>query len=258
MTYDQAATPGIVALLAAAAFAAGLVDAIAGGGGLVSLPALLAAGLPPQVALGTNKGQAVFGAVTSAVSFARRGEIDRPRVAAGFAAGFAGSWFGARTLLAVPLGPLRAIVIVMLVIAAAIVLARGNAPIRARAPGRAASQAAVAGIALLLGAYDGFFGPGTGTLLVIAFATVFGDTLTRASGNAKVVNLASNLAAVLLFASRGTVLWSVALPMAAANALGAAAGAHLAIKNGDRLVRIVVLVVVAAVVVKLAVELGRG
>jgi hypothetical protein len=93
---------------------------------------------------------------------------------------------------------------------------------------------------------------------VIAFATVFGDTLTRASGNAKIVNLASNLAAVVLFASRGTVLWPVALPMAAANALGAATGAHLAIKNGDRLVRVVVLLVVAAVVVKLAFELSRG
>ena len=109
-----------------------------------------------------------------------------------------------------------------------------------------------------LGAYDGFFGPGTGTLLVIAFATVFGDPLTRASGNAKIVNLASNLAAVALFASGGTVLWPVALPMAAANALGAATGAHLAIKNGDRLVRAVVLLVVAAVVVKLALELSRG
>ncbi|HMC94337.1 MAG TPA: TSUP family transporter, partial [Polyangia bacterium] len=93
-------------------------------------------------------------------------------------------------------------------------------------------------------------------MLVIAFATVFGDGLTRASGNAKVVNLASNLAAVGLFAARGTVLWRVALPMAAANAIGAAAGAHLAVRKGDRLVRGVVLVVVLAVVIKLAVDLG--
>jgi uncharacterized membrane protein YfcA len=258
MTYAHPLTAGLVGLLAAAAFIAGLVDAIAGGGGLVSLPALLAAGLPPQIALGTNKGQAVFGAVTSAVSFARRGEIDRPRAAAGFVSGFAGSWLGARTLLAVPLGPLRAIVIVLLVVAAAIVLARRDRVPRRRPLGPGASRAAVLGIAFGLGAYDGFFGPGTGTLLVIAFATVFGDTLTRASGNAKIVNLASNLAAVVLFASRGTVLWPVALPMAAANALGAATGAHLAIKNGDRLVRVVVLLVVAAVVVKLAFELSRG
>ena len=104
----------------------------------------------------------------------------------------------------------------------------------------------------MLGAYDGFFGPGTGSMLVVAFAVVFGDALTRASGNAKIVNLASNVAAMLLFAHRGVVVWSVALPMAAANALGAATGAHLAVRKGDRLVRAVVLVVVAAIVVKLA------
>ncbi len=243
------------ALLAGAAFVAGLIDAIAGGGGLVSLPALLAAGLPPQIALGTNKGQAVFGAVASAVSFAGRREIDRDRVAIGFGAGFIGSWIGARGLLSVPLGPLRRTVMVLLVVAAAIVLARRGVTSRPRVPAKRGARTALIGIAFLLGAYDGFFGPGTGSMLVIAFATVFGDTLTRASGNAKVVNLASNLAAVLLFASHGTVLWAVALPMAGANALGATTGAHLAIKKGDGLVRAVVLVVVIAVVVKLALEL---
>src|SRR5438552_5514038 len=95
-------SPVTISLLAGAAFAAGLVDAIAGGGGLVSLPALLAVGLPPPLALGTNKGQAVFGAVTSAASFWRRGAVDRDRAALGFAAGFVGSWLGARTVLAVP------------------------------------------------------------------------------------------------------------------------------------------------------------
>jgi len=121
-----------------------------------------------------------------------------------------------------------------------------------------AAWVALVGISFALGAYDGFFGPGTGSLLVIAFATVFGDALTRASGNAKIVNLASNLAAVLLFASRGTVLWPVALPMAAANALGAAVGARVAIRRGDRLVRVVVVAVVLAVVTKLGVDLLRG
>jgi uncharacterized membrane protein YfcA len=254
MTYTALA-PLSTALLAAAAFLAGLVDAIAGGGGLITLPALLAAGLPPHLALGTNKGQAVFGAVTSAASFARRGEIDRDRAGIGFVAGFAGSWLGARGLLAVPIGPLRGIVLVLLVVAAVLVLARRKAAPRPRALAPGAARGATVAIAVVLGAYDGFFGPGTGSMLVIAFAMVFGDTLTRASGNAKIVNLASNLAAVLLFASRGTVVWSVALPMAAANAVGAAAGAHLAVKNGDRLVRTVVLVVVLAVVVKLAFQL---
>jgi uncharacterized protein len=248
----------MVALLCGAAFFAGLVDAIAGGGGLVALPALLAAGLPPHVALGTNKGQAVFGATASAISFWRRGMVDRDRAALGFAAGFVGSLIGAWGVLAVPLRPLRVVVIVMLVVAAAVVLARRNVEPRPRALAPATRNAALGGIALALGAYDGFFGPGTGSMLVVAFAAVFGDALTRASGNAKIVNLASNVAAMLFFAHEGVVVWGIALPMAAANALGAATGVHLAVRNGDRLVRVVVLAVVAAIVVKLAVDLARS
>jgi len=244
-------------VLISAAFVAGLVDAIAGGGGLVTLPALLAAGLPPHVALGTNKGQAVFGATTSALSFWRRGMVDRARAPLGFAAGFAGSCLGVLGVLAVPLRPLRVIVIVLLLIAAAVVLARRNVEPRAHSMGPAASAAALAGIALVLGAYDGFFGPGTGSMLILSFVIVFGDSLTRASGNAKVVNLASNLAAFLLFAQRGTILWTIALPMAAANAIGAAIGARLALRRGDRLVRWVVLVVVLGVVVKLSRDLAH-
>jgi uncharacterized membrane protein YfcA len=209
------------------------------------------------VALGTNKGQAVFGAASSAISFWRRGMVDADRVPIGFAAAFAGALLGAWGVLAVPLRPLRVIVIVLLLVAAAVVLARRNAEARPQPLGPRARFAALATIALVIGAYDGFFGPGTGSMLVVAFAVVFGDALTRASGNAKIVNLASNLAAVLLFAHRGVVIWSLALPMAAANAVGAATGAHLAVRQGDRLVRGVVVVVVAAIVVKLATDLAR-
>ena len=98
-------------------------------------------------------------------------------------------------------------------------------------------------------------GPGVGTMLLVAFALLFGDSLTRASGNAKIVNLASNVAAVALFAWRGNIVWSLSLPMAAANALGAWTGAHLAIRHGDRFIRLVVLCVVAALVTKLARDL---
>src|SRR5205085_7672596 len=114
----------------------------------------------------------------------------------------------------------------------------GRARLAAVPPGRALVPAAAGGargglalaaIALGLGAYDGFFGPGTGSMLIIAFALCFGDSLTRASGNAKVVNLASNLAAFLTFARRGTIVWSIALPMAVANILGASLGARLAL-----------------------------
>lgn len=245
----------VIALLALSAFAAGLVDAIAGGGGLLTVPSLLAAGLPVQIALATNKGQASFGAVSSFASFWSRGGIDRRRAPWGFACGFLGSLAGARVLLLVKPEPLKPVVLVLLILAAAFV-----AWPRKPRDGKPHDWAMIAlvPVAFALGFYDGFFGPGVGSMLIVCFVLLFGDTLTRASGNAKVVNLASNLAALLLFSLRGAVLWKVALPMAAANAAGAFVGARLAVKRGDEFVRVVVLVVVAALVVKIALDLLRS
>jgi uncharacterized membrane protein YfcA len=259
-----------ISLLVFASFAAGVVDAIAGGGGLITVPALLAAGLPPHLALGTNKGQAAFGATASFVSFWSRGGIDRHRALAAFVAGGVGSLSGAALVLAVRPEPLRPIVLVLLLAAAVVVVMRerirpvnaavGSAADRIEAPTRAPSardRIVLIVASFSLGAYDGFFGPGVGSMLIVAFVLLFGDSLTRASGNAKVVNWASNLAALALFGWRGTVLWSVALPMAAANALGAFVGARLALRRGDRLVRVVVLSVVGGLVLKLGWDLVK-
>lgn len=244
----------VIALLAFAAFCAGLVDAIAGGGGLVTVPALLAAGLPAPIALATNKGQAAFGAVSSFTSFWSRGGIDRPRAPLGFAAGFVGSLTGAWVLLHIDPKPLKPVVLALLMLAATFI-----AWPRKPSSGKPHSWAmiALAPIAFVLGFYDGFFGPGVGSMLIVVFVLVFGDTLTRASGNAKVVNLASNLAALLLFGIRGTVVWRIALPMAAANALGSFVGARVALKGGDKFVRVVVLGVVTILVLKMAYDLVR-
>jgi len=146
-------------------------------------------------------------------------------------------------------------VIVLLVAAAAFVaLKRSPASGRGHATGRRA--AVVAGvIALVIGAYDGFFGPGTGTFLIVAFVALLGDSLTRATAEAKVVNFASNLAAVLLFTHRGLVRWEVALPMAVAQLAGGALGARIAVRGGDKVIRAVVLIVVAALCAKLAWDL---
>ena len=243
----------MIAVLAAVAFTAGLVDAIAGGGGLLTVPALLATGLPPQLVLATNKGQAAFGAVSSFVSFWSKGGIDRHRALRGFVCGFLGSLAGARVLLLVRPEPLKPIILVLLLAAAGFVAY----PRKAIPHPRPWAMQALAPIAFGLGFYDGFFGPGVGSMLIIAFVLVFGDTLTRASGNAKVVNLASNLAALLLFSVKGAVLWRIALPMAAANATGAFVGARLAVKRGDRFVRVIVLLVVTLLVVKMAYDLLR-
>ena len=249
-------SPAVLALLALTAFVAGLVDAVAGGGGLFTVPALLAVGLPPSVALATNKGQAAPGAISSFVTFFRRGGVDRKRAPLGFACGFIGSLLGARLLLAMRPEPLRPVIVALLLFALGVMLLRSRIHVRATPLSR--PRVVLAAVCLALGTYDGFFGPGTGSLLIVAFVTLFGDSPLYASGNAKVVNLASNLAAFTLFAWRGAILWQISLPMAAANIIGARLGARLALRQGDRFVRVVVTVVVLAVVVKLVFDMLKS
>jgi uncharacterized membrane protein YfcA len=249
----------VITLLMLAAFAAGVVDAIAGGGGLITLPALLAAGLPPAAALATNKGQAVFGAAASTFEFTRRGAVDRARAPYSFVAAALGSLLGAWLVLRVSPATLRPVLVALLPAAAAASLLKRPSPttgpptLAARAPRRLAIA-----IALALGFYDGFFGPGTGTLLLFAYAYFFGDALVSASGNAKVANLASNLAAFVFFAASGNIRWAIALPMAAAQFAGAAVGAALAVRKGAALVRAAAVTVSIALATKVLLDvLGK-
>jgi hypothetical protein len=240
-------------LLVAVALVAGTVDAIAGGGGLVTVPAFLAVGLPPHLALGTNKGQSVFGSFAALVRFSRSGLLDRRRARITFPLGLAGSLAGAALVLAVPPAVLRPVVLVMLAAAALFIGFRRAPPPRLEdAPPRRHAALLAGAAALVIGAYDGFFGPGTGTFLIVAFVALLGDGLAHASAAAKVVNFASNLAALVLFAVKGTVVWRIALPMAAAQLAGGWLGAHLAIRRGDALVRRVVVLVALALAAKVA------
>jgi len=242
--------------LSLAALVAGAVDAIGGGGGLVTVPALLAAGLPPALALGTNKGQSVFGSGAALLRFARAGLVDGRVARVTFPAGLAGSLVGAALVLLVPPAALRPVVLGLLVAVAIVLAFRPATPApRARAPRHLGVAVA---IAAAIGAYDGFFGPGTGTFLIFAFAWFFEARYQEASADAKVVNFASNLAALGLFASRGVVIWPLAVPMAAGQFAGGLLGAHLAVRGGDRVVRLVVLAVVVALVAKLALDLSRS
>ncbi len=247
MTPDQT-----LAVLGGVGFAAGFVDSIAGGGGLLTVPALLACGLSPHATLATNKAQAVFGAASSVTSFWRRNALQKSRAPLAFALGFLGSLTGAYLVTLAKPEPLRPVVLVLLAIAAIIVMIPRDhlKPLNLARP-----ELCYAGVALVLGAYDGFFGPGVGSMLIVANVLVFGDTLTYASGNAKVVNFASNLAALLLFLFRGDIHWKLALVMAVCNVVGAQVGSRLAIARGDKLVRVVVLVVVFALIVKMGISL---
>jgi uncharacterized membrane protein YfcA len=251
---------GTVGVLTLVALVAGTIDAIAGGGGLLTVPALLAAGLPPHLALGTNKGQSVFGSFAAMLRFARAGLISPARARVAFPLGLLGSLAGAALVLAVPPATLRPLVLVLLAAAALFVgLRRGRSEARAAAGARPRHGGTLAAglVALVIGAYDGFFGPGTGTFLIVASVAFLGDGLAEASAAAKVVNFASNLAAVALFATRGLVLWQVALPMAAGQWCGGWLGAHLAVRRGDALVRRAVVVVSLALAAKVAWDL-RG
>jgi uncharacterized membrane protein YfcA len=241
--------------LVAVAFVAGTVDAIGGGGGLLTVPALLAVGLPPHLALGTNKGQSTFGSAAALLRYARSGLIPWRRARWLFPLGLLGALGGARAVLLLRPELLEPLILGLLVLVAAFLAFR-----RRRTQGEQAAPTPVRErlalvAALSIGAYDGFFGPGTGTFLIVAFVALLGLSLPQASAEAKVVNFAANVAALALFAWKGVVLWTVALPMAGAQLLAGTLGAHLAIKGGDLWVRRVVLGVVLVLVLKLGLDL---
>lgn len=244
-----------LALLVSAAFLAGVVDAIAGGGGLLTVPALLVTGLPTAQVLGTNKGQSVFGSGTALWRFWRAGRITPSRLGPAFGLGFCGSLGGAMAVGMLPDRVLKPIVLGLLLAVAVFLSVRRDFGSGPATRGFSPLRAAV--IAFTIGAYDGFFGPGTGTFLIMAQVAWLGDGMTQASAHAKIVNFASNLAAMLLFAWKGSILWPVALPMAGAQMLGSTVGVRLAVRGGDRFVRAIVLLVVVALVAKVAVDLLR-
>ncbi|MDP2273571.1 MAG: TSUP family transporter [Archangium sp.] len=247
-------SPLIIVGLFFVALLAGLVDAIAGGGGLLTVPALLATGMPTPMVFGTNKGSAVFGSGAALLRFWRAKLIDSKRAKVLFPLGMLGSFAGVALLTALDPKVLKPLVLILLVVAGFVVAFVRPPAVQTGVPSpRAGVKTAF--LALFLGAYDGFFGPGTGTFLIIGFVVLLHLTLQEASANAKVVNFASNLAAMLFLTWKGFVIWKVSIPMAAGQFIGGTLGAHLAVRGGDTLVRRVVLLVVLALVTKLGYEL---
>ncbi|NDY91901.1 sulfite exporter TauE/SafE family protein [Ideonella livida] len=240
-------------IVAVASGLAGFVDAIVGGGGLVLLPALFAT-FPtthPATLAGSNKGAAVWGTAWAARQYARRVELRWGAVAPAVAAAGVGSFAGAWVLTLVsPEGLRKALPVVLLAILAYTLakkeLGQHHAP---RFAGR--REALVAGgVGGVIGFYDGFFGPGTGSFLVFLFVRLLGYDFLNASASAKLVNLATNLAALALLASRGHIWWQVAAVMAVTNVLGSLLGTRLALRHGAGFVRWVFIVVVSALILK--------
>ncbi|MEV1010750.1 TSUP family transporter [Streptomyces sp. NPDC049881] len=243
--------------LCATAFLAGWVDAVVGGGGLVQLPALLIGlppHLPPTYALGTNKVVSLCGTAVSAVTYARRAPLDVRAALRLGAVALASAAGGALFASAVDKDVLQPVIMVVLLAVAAFVVARprfgGAAPGAAPSRRRRAAAVLVAGVGV--GFYDGLIGPGTGTFLVIALVSLLRMSLLTASATAKVVNVGTNVGGLLVFASHGAVLWGLFPFMAAFNMAGGWTGARMAVRRGNGFVRVVLLVVVTALVARLA------
>ncbi len=217
---------------------------------MISLPALLAAGLPPHLALGTNKLQSALGTTFAAANYARRGCVSGEGLATGIAAtglaAFAGAWCVSR----LPADLLvRVIPWLLVAIFTYVLLSPKIGEKRTSARLRVALFGVGGGAAL--GFYDGFFGPGTGSFWTMGFVVLLGYPLPQATGHTKVMNLTSNLASLAWFAWQGSVFWSVGATMGAANIAGALLGSHLAIRQGAGFIRAAFLVVVGATIARL-------
>lgn len=243
------------ALVAAASFLAGGIDSIVGGGGLVLVPALFATfpNAAPATLLGTNKCAGVWGTAVAAGQYARRVTLGWGWLLPAAAAAFVGSFAGAWSLTQVDPSFLRRLLPFLLVAVLVYTLANRDLGL-AHAPSRSAGATRLVGMAIaaVVGWYDGFFGPGTGSFFIFAMVRLLGFDFLHASASAKVLNVATNVAALVLLAARGHVWWQVGLLLAIANVAGSIVGTRLALKHGAGLVRRVFVVVVSLLILKTA------
>ncbi len=250
----------LVALIAFA-FVAGFVDAVVGGGGLVQVPALfvMRPELSPATLFGTNKLASIVGTANATLQYARRIQLPWRLLALTAGTAFVFSFLGARAVSVLNPNALRPVIIVLLVIVFIYTLIKKDFG-SLHAPRLSAAQQRYCGVGMgvVLGFYDGFFGPGTGSFLVFAFVGLFGFSFVLASAAAKVVNLATNAAALAWFIPAGQVLYQTALPMALSNLAGSWCGAHLAIKRGSGFVRVFFIAVVALLLAKMIYDVWRA
>jgi len=242
--------PMILLALAGVGLLAGFVDAIAGGGGMIALPALLSAGLPPVAALATNKLQSMFGTSMAAYTYWRGGFVNIKALLPAMALTYAGSLLGAIAVKQIDTSLLDIAVPVALIGIAVYFLFAPNLSDADKAA-RLSFPRWVPLMGFAIGFYDGIFGPGTGSFLTIGFVMLFGLGMIRASGNTKILNLVSNLAALTIFIPSGDVVWPAGLAMAAGQLIGGYVGARTGIRFGAKIIRPVVVVVSIALALRL-------
>ena len=245
-------TPETIAFLMAAALMAGCIDAMAGGGGLITLPALMAAGIPPVQAVATNKLQSCFGTFGACVAYARRGHMDLKTYKGPVIAAFIGSVGGAWLLQRVDPSILAGLMPALLIIIAAYFTFSpklGDADRHARV-----GIWALSGLVGVIGFYDGFFGPGAGAFYTTIFLALGGLSILRATAQTKAANFASNVAGLLTMVAGGHVLWIAGLTMAIGSIIGGQIGSHLAMRFGSTLIKPLLIIMSLALATKMLID----
>lgn len=243
----------VLALLALVGFVAGFVDSIAGGGGLLALPALLLAGLDPVAALATNKLQGTFGTASATHTFWKKGLLHPQQHLPEIALVFVGAALGVLAVAYAPTRWLQGLMPPLLILIALYFALSPKLSVDGSKPKLAYGAFAFA-LAPLIGFYDGVFGPGTGSFFMLALVSLFGLGLIEATGRTKLLNFTSNIASLLMFMLGGKIIWTIGLTMGVAQLLGAQLGARLAIKNGANIIRPLLVVVCIAMAAKLLLD----
>lgn len=234
-------------------FLGGVVDAVAGGGGLITLPAYLIAGLPPHMAAATNKCGNVFGTLLATARFLKSGNVHLLCASWAAVCALIGAWLGARLNMVVSEMALYYLMILVVPVMAVFILLKRDFGTENHSNEMDTRKLVFlsAVIGLVVGCYDGFFGPGAGTFLMLAFTGLCKFDLLTASGNTKLANSASNLASLITFAIGGKVVWIVGIPAAVCGILGNYIGVGLALKKGANIIRPMFIVVLSLLVLKL-------
>ncbi|MGE0279172.1 MAG: TSUP family transporter [Rhizobiaceae bacterium] len=242
-----------VLLLMVASFAAGFIDSIAGGGGLITVPALLLAGLSPIDALGTNKLGGMFGSGSATIAYASKGHVDLKAQLPSAALSAVGGGFGALLATIVPGEWMRAMLPVLLVAIALYFAFKPNTDDVDRAQ---CMSPALFGFTLVpaIGLYDGLFGPGTGSFFMLAFVSLLGYGVLKATAHTKLLNFGSNIGSFVIFVLAGAVVWKVGLLMGVTQFLGARVGASLAMRVGAKLLKPLLVLACVALAIRLMLD----
>jgi uncharacterized protein len=241
------------ALILLASGFAGLMDAIVGGGGLILLPALFAVypSTPPATLLGTNKCASVWGTAFATLRYSQRVQMRWHALLPAALCAFVGSFFGAWFVTQIDPALLRQLIPFILLVVLVYTFVKKDLGITHQPRQQRRSEQIIAcSIGALIGWYDGFFGPGTGSFFIFLFVRFLGYDFLNASASAKLLNVATNIAAITLFAFKGHVWWHIGLMMAIANVAGSFIGSHLALKHGSGFVRWVFIIVVSLLIIK--------